>query len=243
MFADSSFASSWTSAAISGMVGYASCAGGNASAACPFYVGSLDLRLDESLVIDLDCNGLQQLHELSDLEIQLVQPAFGVDGRGTVAKALPPGGLVLAASGQVDEIPFSTRKPIEQAIYLDVSASSVQIDETSGLRLDFEVPCNGEMADVQVWWEMDSSGVQQAPPTVVIDMPSTVSCPENVDLKAIASDPDADLASVRWEVDGVLLHAPVDAIGVAQSHEVRAIARDARGATTTATHSIACAGS
>jgi hypothetical protein len=45
---------------------------------------------------------------------------------------------------------------------------------------------------------------------------------------------------VRWYVDDVLLAPSVTTIPMTGAHTLRAVARDARGASTTATKSISC---
>ncbi|MBK8720226.1 MAG: hypothetical protein IPN32_36815 [Deltaproteobacteria bacterium] len=71
-------------------------------------------------------------------------------------------------------------------------------------------------------------------------MPSTVTCPSTVSLTIDTDDAEADIASVRWRVDGVLLDDALTSIPFTQAHELTAIVRDARGATTTVRKSIAC---
>jgi hypothetical protein len=53
-------------------------------------------------------------------------------------------------------------------------------------------------------------------------------------------DPDGDYDSLRWIVDGVLLEEIWPTIPFTESHEIKAVLRDSRGATGTATKAIAC---
>jgi len=85
-----------------------------------------------------------------------------------------------------------------------------------------------------------SGGVVESPPSVTIDIPSTVSCPSSVDLDATASDPDGDLDVVRWYVDDVLIDGATTSLTFTEQHEVRAVAFDDRGAATTATKTVDC---
>ena len=59
-------------------------------------------------------------------------------------------------------------------------------------------------------------------------------------LAANATDPDGDLESVRWLVDGVLMSAATTSMTFAGSHELRAVATDERGAATTASPAPPC---
>lgn len=77
------------SASLEGTVGYSECVQGNDEGPCPYYLGSLELELVEPLVIVLDC-GDPETHTLSELTIQLVQPAFGIAEEDTDWKAFPP---------------------------------------------------------------------------------------------------------------------------------------------------------
>jgi phage baseplate assembly protein gpV len=61
-----------------------------------------------------------------------------------------------------------------------------------------------------------------------------------VDLDVDASDVEYDIASVRWEVDGVLLDGSVEELEINAAHDIRVTVRDARGATTVDTHEIVC---
>jgi hypothetical protein len=59
-------------------------------------------------------------------------------------------------------------------------------------------------------------------------------------LTSTAAEPDSDLASVRWTVDHVLIAPSVTTLPMTGPHTLRAVARDARGAATTATKSVTC---
>ena len=108
------FSSVADSAVMAGSVGYSRCAAGNGST-CPFYLGSVNIELTEPLNLELECDSVPESHELTELSIRLVQPAFGVAEDGTSWNAFPPGGLVLEAEGEVDEVPFYSRRPIRSS--------------------------------------------------------------------------------------------------------------------------------
>lgn len=239
--AESSYAEDEVTADMTGTIGYSFCREGD-QVSCPFYVGSMELTLTEPLVLDLDCSGSTETHELEDLEIRLAQPALGVAQNGTSWKAFPPRGVVVEATGVVDGFPIYSRAPIESPIFYQAGVGWILLEGTGGSYLEFEVPCNGELADVKVAWGFDEVATNEAPPSVSIaGLPSAVTCPDTLALSvSSASDPDNDIASLRWVVDGVLLEDPNPTISITQAHEVTAIVRDARGATTTDTKVITC---
>jgi hypothetical protein len=102
------------------------------------------------------------------------------------------------------------------------------------------VPCGEEAADVLVWWGYDTVDVEASPPSVEIEVPSTVECPSTVDLDISANDNEEDYAEKRWLVDGVLLADDIEQVEFTASHELTVILRDARGATASDTEVISC---
>jgi hypothetical protein len=231
------------SAAMGGTVGYSRCAPGNAPETCPFYLGSMDLELLEPLVLDLECDSVIVSHELTELTLRLAQPAFGVSEDGTTYNGFTPGGLLIEAEGVVDEIPFTSRRPIEQPVYVDAADGLLTMQgELDGFVLEFEIPCNGLMADVAVGWSLVEDAVLEGPPTLGIGhLPATMTCPDDLALTlAWASDPDSDYESLQWIVDGVLLEGESPTLAMTESHEITAVLRDTRGATGSATTTVAC---
>ncbi|MBL4683450.1 MAG: hypothetical protein JKY37_02580 [Nannocystaceae bacterium] len=244
MQADSSYAPAIAAADIAGTLGYSRCEGGSGSGPCPMYLGSMHVELLEPLEIELTCGGVAQAHELSSLTIDLVQPAFGISETGSVwsGNAFPPGGLVIAAQGVVDEVPFSMQRPIERPVSFIAEDGFVSLLGTGGFKVDFAVPCNGEFADLDVWWGLADDGVIEGPPTLSIDqLPQAIACPGELALTLTwSADPDGDYESLRWIVDGVLLEETWPTIAFTEPHEVKAVLRDSRGATATATKTIVC---
>ena len=89
--------------------------------------------------------------------------------------------------------------------------------------------------------ELDvGGGIVESPPSVTITSPSTVSCPGTLTLSATVSDPDSDVTSLRWYVDDVLMASGTTSMAMTQGHTLQAVARDARGGATTATHVVTC---
>jgi hypothetical protein len=241
MQASSSYAAQTGQAGIEAEIGYSRCATGNTTT-CPFYLASMQLDLLEPLALDLECGGVPVAYELTELSVRLAQPAFGVAEHGTDWNAFPPGGLILEAEGVVDEIPFQSRLPIEEAVYVQAADGLLWFQGIHGFKLELELPCNGVLADVDVWWDLQDEELLAGPPTLGIGhLPSTVACPDELALTlAWATDPEQDYQSLRWVVDGVLLDDEWPTIPVTESHQITAMLRDSRGATGSATHTVAC---
>ncbi len=67
-----------------------------------------------------------------------------------------------------------------------------------------------------------------------------VDCGSATTLTASVADPDGDLDEVRWFVDDVLLAPGTTSVTFTQAHQLRLVARDARGAATTDRRNIQC---
>lgn len=240
MEADSSFASGPVAASIAGTVGYSECVGGSSEAACPFYLGSLELELVEPLVMVLDCTGGPETYSLDELTIRLVQPAFGIAEEGTDWKAFPPGNLIFEAEGALNETPFSVRRPNQEPVYVYGSEGWIQLHGINGSWIETELPCGEGQADLLASWGFDAVSWPGEPPWISIDVPSSVSCPDEVELDHTKWDQESDIANLRWLVDGVLLDAGMTSVDFTTGHTLTAIVRDDRGATKTVTKAVAC---
>src|SRR5690606_6324401 len=172
--------------------------------------------------------------DLIDLEVRLAQPAFGIDGSGTDAKAFPPGALVFEGEFDLGTTHYTIRGPNTDVVLVDADddhfwATDVELRGTA--------PCGQGTTVATGTFQLVTSintGPSESPPTISIDNTSPISCPTSVPLSATASDPDGDLVGVRWYVDDVLMSSSTTAVGFTTSHELRAVASDARGARTTA---------
>lgn len=93
-----------------------------------------------------------------------------------------------------------------------------------------------------MWFGLDGDTIFEGPPTLGIDhLPDEVACPAELPLTlAWADDPEQDYASLRWIVDGVLLHDTWPTLDVTQPHDVVAVLADTRGATGLARTHVAC---
>jgi hypothetical protein len=103
------------------------------------------------------------------------------------------------------------------------------------------VPCNGQLTEVKLWWGFSEDEVIASPPSVALDLPDTVECPGELELLlATGSDPDDDLASLDWIVDGVLLSETWPTIDFTETHVITAVLRDGRGAATSVSKTVLC---
>jgi hypothetical protein len=223
-----------------GSIAYSQCAGGNASAPCAFYLGAMEFSLSEELALPMQCGSSTATHVLSDLTVRLEQPAFGMAEQGTAWKAFTPGAIVLDAEGEVNGIPFHVRRANQEPLYLRAGMAWTLLEGADGAWLEFSVPCDGEMAEVLVWWGYSGVGVEDAPPQASTNFPTSIACPSTRTLTKSVSDADGDLASVRWFVDDVLMVDGLTSMTFTTGHTLRLVARDERGAATTATKVVSC---
>lgn len=227
-------------AAVAGTIGYSRCSGGNANGPCPFYLGSAHVEMTETLAIELDCDGTPVEYSLNELNVDLGAPAMGIDFEDSSYKGFPPGALQLNTHAEAGVVEFDFSGVNQDPVVLSALDGWLQIQQNGGLRTELQVDCGPEIKPLEAWFDLDAETATEQPPLVEIDMLGTVTCNTPVDLAADAGDPDGDLASVRWEVDGVLLESSATTLLVTQPHQIKAIARDDRGATTTDTHMITC---
>jgi acetyl esterase/lipase len=219
-----------------GEAGYSRCRDGGT---CPFYVGSLAVTGTSTVNVSDTCPDSSAFSAtVTDFDLELLQPAFGIADAGSNDKAFPTGALHLRGTITVAGTAYTIRAVNEQPVYLTASGSGFF---AADLDIDLDVPCGAGTMPVtlQIDLRHDGTPIGQ-PPTIGIATPSTFSCPTMMTLTSTASDPDADLVSVRWYVDDVLLAPSVTTLPMTGAHTLRAVARDARGAATPATKSVAC---
>ena len=241
MQADSPDATGSETASITGTVGFSECTEGNSSGPCPFYLGSLEVEITEPLELGVTCDGVPISYELEELTIRLAQPAFGIAKHNAVMRKFPPGAITLEADGVVNGFPFSSRRINENPVQMVASAGWISmLGKNYGATVDLVIPCGSTSTEVALKWDFSAVAWPGKPPTIQIDVPSTVSCPDTVSLDATAADLDNDIESIRWLVDGVLLEESVTELDFTTSHELTAIVRDQRGATRTASKSVTC---
>ena len=225
-------------AKLEGEAGFSLCPDGS-GAACPFYVGSLEASAIESAtLIDVCPDGSTFSANVTDFDIELVQPIYGVADVATDAKAFPPGAVHTRAFFTINGDSFTVRAVNELAIYFEASDADLF---TGDIDLDVTVPCGIGTIDVTASIIFEAKIVLEGPPTIEITTPPLIACDgSNVALAASVSDPDGDLAEVRWYVDDVLMGASVSSIPMNSGHLLRAVAFDARGAATTDVLTLAC---
>jgi hypothetical protein len=238
---ESSYAEETVQGTLTGTLGGSLCQGGNASAPCPSYIGSATLELDEAVTLALQCDGQTITHELQSLSLSLAQPAFAIMSHEfEVWSAFPAHGMVFDAHTEVDGASFDTFLPSDHGVGFMFDAGWANIPAYGKFDVQLDVPCNGVLADVKASFDVIATSWLGAPPDGEITVAGAVACPTSVALTVDADDPDDDIASVRWKLDGVLLDAAVTAVEFTQSHELTAVLRDGRGATTTLHKHVEC---
>jgi hypothetical protein len=110
----------------------------------------------------------------------------------------------------------------------------------AGLDIELAVPCGAGTIALTARIDLGSAAVLDEAPIASIDTPDAVPCPTTLSLDATVVDPDGDLASSRWYVDDVLITRGVSSIPMTMDHDLRLVARDTRGATTTILERVLC---
>lgn len=219
-----------------GEAGYSRCRDGGT---CPFYVGSLAVSGTTPVTVADTCPDSSSFSvTVTDFDLELLQPAFGIANSGSNDKAFPVGALHLQGMLTVDGFSFTIRAVNEQPIHLTASGSGFF---AADLEIEIDVPCGTGTMPLTLEIDLRHDGTPIGrPPTIGIATPGTFLCPTVMTLTSTAADPDSDLASVRWYVDDVLLAPSMSTMPMTGPHTLRAVARDARGASTTATRSVSC---
>lgn len=227
-----------TAMPLMGTMGYSMCPEGETGATCPFYLGSLDVSATSSATIADTCPDTSTFTmTVDDFAITLLQPAIGIADAGSYQKGFPQGALYIQGDVTVDGKAYTIRGVNEEPViftagYFGLFAADLDV----GLTL----PCGSGTVDMTVRIDLRSAAILDEAPIASIDTPDEVSCPTTLSLDATVADPDQDLASSRWFVDDVLISDGVTSIPMTTDHELRLVARDARGATTTVSKSIHC---
>jgi hypothetical protein len=233
-----------SSVVLYGDVGFSRCRDGNDTEPCPFYLGSLTAKSIGSIKIPVTCPNQQVIHRtLYWLTVNLAQPAMGIAQEGTDLVGFPAGALVFDANFTLGGgVEMDVRGVTQVDVVGTAGDSAFEFGE---IKVTGMMPACWGQDDIPVEGTFEIvldliGGIEASPPEIEIDIPATVSCPSNVDLDAIASDPDDDLDTVRWWIDDVLMSASTTSVTFTQGHTVRAVAYDERGAATTATKTITC---
>jgi hypothetical protein len=229
-------------AAITGSVGYSGCRDGHATTPCPFYLGSFEAVAASPVTPTMTCDdGTTGRPTIDDIVVGLTQPAFGIakQGTSTTQKGFPTGALVAEVSFDVGREHYATRRPNRLPVIVSADNGAFS---ASNLMVTMEVPCNTSTATVSARLTIvnPSTPPLERPPTATITTPSMVNCSAPVALAATVTDPDGDLHDVRWKVDGVLINRTTTSLVFTGPHQIEVIARDVRGAATTARKQIQC---
>lgn len=149
-------------ASLTGTVGYSRCGRGSryvsqdGSGPCPFYLGSVHVETTEPLELDVDCDGAALSLSLDEREIDLVQPAFGIDFENSEWKAFPPGALHLRTHAKVGPFAFDRIDVNQEPVYIKALDGWIDTTAGGGLELLFDLECNGQEEPMKAWPEFSS---------------------------------------------------------------------------------------
>lgn len=227
-----------TSMDLDGEVGYSICPEGETGTTCPFYLGSLFLTGTGPTTVADTCPDSSSLSlVVSDLEVQLLQPAMGIADSSTYDKAFPPGALFIQADVAIDGAPYTIRGVNEEIVTFIAGYAGLF---AADMDIVVPVPCGDDVISVIIRFDIRTHSLLGEPPVASITTPSSVTCPTTLALTSVVVDPDGDLDHARWYVDDVLMHPSVSTIAMTTDHELRLVAYDARGAATTVTQAVVC---
>lgn len=223
---------------LGGEVGYSICPDGETGTTCPFYLGSLSLTGTGPTTVADTCPDNSSLSlVVSDLDVQLLQPAMGIADANTYNKAFPPGALFIQADFTVNGESFTVRG-VNQEVVTFISGYAGLF--AANMDVIVPVPCGDDVMSVTIRFDVRTQSLLGEPPIVAITTPATVTCPTTLTLTSGVVDPDGDLDHSRWYVDGILMHPGVSSIAMTRDHELQLVAYDARGGATTVSEAVKC---
>jgi hypothetical protein len=227
---------------MTGSIGYSFCAGGNALAPCPFYLGSFESVATSALNTTVKCSDNSTARvRIENLFVRLSQPAFGIAEQGTNQKGFPRGALVFESAFDVGGQHFTFRRPSTSDVIITASQASFNATD---LTVNLTIPCNGTVGALAVKLTARDPGPTASalgsPPGVTNTTAATGMCGLSRALTAVVSDPNSDAGNLRWKVDGILLAPGTNSMVVTEPHMLEVFVRDARGATTTSQKEISC---
>jgi hypothetical protein len=175
--------------------------------------------------LNLDCSdGSQASPTIQGFGVALTQPAFGVRTPDLVG--FPPGAVVYRMFVMVDSEVIAVDRVSEVDVYGEASAQGVALQLAEAVR----IPCGEGTADVMVEVDLVDASTVSHPPEITMNLPGSASCPGHVTLDAMVSDPENDVESVRWRVNGHLMAPSVERVDIEASGTVfEVVACDSRG--------------
>lgn len=222
---------------LSGELSFSFCTDGS-NVECPFYLADFTASTSASLVFSMIIDGQSRQFTLDNFAVRLVQPAFGIrPGPGSIDVGFPVGSLFIETEFDVDGKHVVYRAPNQEPVYAWAKTGSFG---ASVLPVTVSVPIDGEDVLVSASINLDTAPKLDSPPTVSIGVPSSVRCDTPFTLAYSASDPDSDLAGVRWRVNGALLAPNTTTLSISGPRLLSITATDARGASTTASKQVTC---
>lgn len=227
----------WTRT-LTGSAGFSPCRDGNATAPCPFYLGSMTAAISSAVTPTATCSdGSSASFNISAISFSLSQPAIGIAKTATSERGFPSGGLVMTMTATVGGQTYTRRVPTAKPTK---GTQSNGVLGLSNVDSTLVLPCGTGTTTVTARLTLNSGTVTGSPPAASITVPSQVTCGVPRTLTATVSDPNNDIASTRWLVDGVLLASSVTSVTFTGTHELAVRVRDARGGTTTAKKVVSC---
>jgi hypothetical protein len=213
-------------------------AGSGGALVAPFYLGSLALESVQSVQLEDECPDQTEFELLvSSFEVELMQPAIGIGVLDqTFDAGFPAGALHARLRATIDGVPMTLRVVNPE----DVITSLSPVFALSDLEVEFELPCGDDVLPVTAVLMFEHTDELGQPPQGGILSSPSVNCPNWLTLSHNITDADGDLDSVRWYVDDVLMAPSVVRIWVNDTHELKLVAKDERGATIERTLTIGC---
>jgi hypothetical protein len=212
--------------------------GSGGALVAPFYLGSLVLESVQSVQIEDECPDQSELELLvSSFEVELMQPSIGIAVLDqTFDAGFPAGALHARLHATVDGVPMTLRVVNPEDVVMSVSPAFA-LDE---LDVELELPCGDDVLPVTATLMFEHTDELEQPPQGGITSSPLVSCPNWLTLSHNISDVDGDLDTIRWYVDDVLMAPSVVRIWVDDTHELKLVAKDERGATIERTLTVGC---
>ena len=232
-----------------GEAGYSLCPETSAQVTCPFYLGSLALSGTSPVTIADTCPDQTTLSiDVTDLDIELVQPAFGIADASSIEKAFPTGALHLRGAITVDGHMWQIRSVNDEPVYLSAHYPTVPTFMgaiptffADDIDVELSVPCGSGTVPLIVRFSLQAQTLLEQAPIVHVTTPDTVSCPGWLPLSSSTWDADGDIESVRYLIGDTLIAPSVTQLWFnGPPRVVTGVVRDERGATWTHSKTVSC---
>lgn len=230
---------STTTKTTKGVVSFSKTTDEDADGYRPFFLGSFGVEREGLWGHSDTCpDGSTLQLSIKDLSIDMLQPTFGIEEVATGQIGVPPGALRMLATFEANGESYAIEGWNEDNVYFEAQEFYF---EATDVDVAFSVRCGDSELPVVARFNVKYSQVLAIGPEVeAITTPHTVACGTSVSLTANVTDLDNDLVATRWYADGVLLSADLDTVQVDSPLLLRAVATDARGATSSLEKTVDC---